>query len=211
VDELAVVAAEVRACTKCPLATTRTRAVPGEGPADAEIMFVGEGPGYHEDRRGRPFVGPSGALLDELLGGIGLRREQVFITNVVKCRPTPPDNRDPAPDEIAACAPYLERQIALIDPAVIVPLGRFSLARFLPGQSISKARGRPVRQGKRIIYPMFHPAFALRREDMMATMRADMARIPALVEEARRAPEPGAEEESPDDDSPQQLALFSVD
>jgi DNA polymerase len=206
-DDLAVVAAEVRECTKCPLATTRTRAVPGEGPADAEIMFIGEGPGYHEDRQGRPFVGPSGALLEELLGGIGLRRDQVFITSVVKCRPTPPDNRDPAPGEIASCAPYLDRQIALIDPAVIVPLGRFSLARFLPGQSISKAHGRPVRQGSRIIYPMFHPAFVLRREDMMAAMRAAMARLPALVEEARRAPEPG-DELSPDDDNPQQLALF---
>jgi DNA polymerase len=206
-EELAAVAAEVRVCQACPLGATRTRAVPGEGPPDAEIMFIGEGPGYHEDRQGLPFVGPSGELLEELLRSIGLRREQVFITNVVKCRPRPPDNRDPAPGEIAACAPYLDRQIAAIDPKVIVTLGRFSMARFLPGQSISKVHGQARRLGGRFVFPMFHPAFALRREDMMESLRDDMRKIPALLEQARR-PSPDAGEEASEDDDPQQLALF---
>lgn len=207
-DDLDRVAAAVRECTRCPLAAPRTRAVPGEGPADAELLFVGEGPGFHEDRQGRPFVGPSGELLDDLLSGVGLGRDRVFITNVVKCRPQPPPNRDPAPGEIAACAPYLDRQVALIDPLVIVPLGRFSLHRFLPGAAISKAHGRAVRQGGRTIYPMFHPAFALRREDMVATLREDMARLPAVLEEARRAREAGEERAAEEEGGPQQLALF---
>ena len=133
------IAAEVAACTLCPLHKQRTRAVPGEGHPDTEVVFVGEGPGYNEDREGRPFVGQAGGLLNELLKQIGWRREEVFITNVVKCRP--PGNRDPEPSEIAACAPYLKRQLEVLDPAVVVTLGRHSLQTFMPGARISAAHG----------------------------------------------------------------------
>ncbi len=136
---LDAIGAEVAACTRCPLHRTRTRAVPGEGTAATEVMFVGEGPGFNEDRQGRPFVGQAGALLDELLGSVGWSREEVFITNVVKCRP--PENRDPEPEEIAACAPFLTRQLAALDPALVVTLGRFSMARFNPGARIGQVHG----------------------------------------------------------------------
>ena len=199
--------AEVRTCTKCPLSRTRTKAVPGEGPHDAEIMFIGEGPGYHEDVQGRPFVGPAGRFLEELLESVGLRRDQVYITNVVKCRP--PSNRDPAPEEVAACAPYLERQLSLLAPKIIVTLGRFSMARFFPGQSISRIHGQPKRDGNRIIFPMFHPAAALHRQEFAAPIREDMLKIPALLEEARRTQtEDQPEAPAPSDDEPQQLSLF---
>ena len=143
------IAAEVRVCTNCRLHETRTKAVPGEGDPDTEVVFVGEGPGFNEDRQGRPFVGRAGDLLVKLLGSIGWQRQDVFITNVVKCRP--PDNRDPQPDEIAACAPYLRRQLAVLDPAVVVTLGRYSMATFMPGARISQAHGtvRPVDPGYR--------------------------------------------------------------
>ena len=127
----------MRVCLRCPLGKGRTHAVPGEGPANARIMFIGEGPGYHEDMQGRPFVGASGQYLEELLAGIRLRRKDVFIANVVKCRP--PGNRDPEPVELAACRDYLDRQIALIQPEVVVTLGRFSMQRYFPGRSISRA------------------------------------------------------------------------
>jgi uracil-DNA glycosylase family 4 len=133
------VAAQVRACTRCRLHETRTNAVPGEGSPDTEVVFVGEGPGFHEDRLGRPFVGRAGDLLTKYLGTLRWGRDEVFITNVVKCRP--PDNRDPEPDEIAACAPYLQRQLEVLDPALIVTLGRHSLGRFMPGERISQAHG----------------------------------------------------------------------
>ena len=136
---LEVIAGEVRACTRCRLHETRTQAVPGEGDPSTEVVFVGEGPGFNEDRQGRPFVGRAGDLLVRLLGSIGWRREDVFITNVVKCRP--PDNRDPEPDEIAACEPYLRRQLEVLDPAVVVTLGRHSMGRFMPGARISQAHG----------------------------------------------------------------------
>ena len=138
-DSLGEIAQLVRHCTDCPLHQGRTNAVPGEGSPNTDIMFIGEGPGYQEDRQGRPFVGPAGKVLEEMLASIGLTREQVYIANMVKCRP--PQNRDPAPTEIAACSKYLDRQIELIDPALIVTLGRFSLVRFFPGESISRARG----------------------------------------------------------------------
>ena len=142
---LEAIAAEVRGCTRCRLHEGRTRAVPGEGNASTEVVFVGEGPGFNEDKQGRPFVGRAGDLLVKLLAHIGWRREDVFITNIVKCRP--PDNRDPEPDEIAACAPYLTRQLEVLDPAVVVTLGRFSMARFMPGVRISQAHG-TVRPGR---------------------------------------------------------------
>jgi len=208
-DELATLEQEVSACPLCDLSRTRKRAVPGEGRVDAEVMFIGEGPGFNEDQQGRPFVGPAGRLLNELLASIGLARDQVYITNVVKCRP--PNNRDPMPQEIAACAPYLERQLALIKPKVVVTLGRYSMAKFFPGASITKIHGQPKRIGATFYFPMFHPAAALRQESYMAAVKADMLKIPALIEEARKVtvtddPSPVEGQE----DAPIQLGLFDV-
>ena len=182
-DTLAELERQVRTCADCPLHAGRANAVPGEGPPDAEILFIGEGPGAQEDRQGRPFVGPAGNLLEDLLLSIGMTREQVYIANMVKCRP--PNNRDPMPDEIAACAKYLERQIELIDPLLIVTLGRFAMARFLPGQSISRVRGRLRTVDGRRIFPIMHPAAGLRRQEMRAAIEADFARIPGLLDVLR--------------------------
>lgn len=180
-DSLEQVAAEVRVCPKCPLSLSRTKAVPGEGPGTAQVMFIGEGPGYHEDKQGRPFVGASGRYLQSLLDDIGLKREDVFITNVVKCRP--PENRDPRPDELNACREYLDRQIALIQPRIIVTLGRHSMERYFPGQSITRIHGQAKRVGNVYYLPLFHPAAALRREDWRAAMQADFQQIPTLLAE----------------------------
>jgi uracil-DNA glycosylase len=155
-EALARIADEIVACARCELHKTRTKSVPGEGPADARIMLIGEAPGWNEDQQGRPFVGAAGRFLEELLASAGMTRGEVFITNVVKSRP--PGNRDPLPDEIAACAPFLERQIEVIDPDVIVTLGRFSMARWFPGERISRIHGQPKRVGRRLIVPMYHPA-----------------------------------------------------
>ena len=181
---LAAVAAETQSCQLCRLCKSATRAVPGEGPADARIMFIGEAPGYHEDRQGRPFVGPAGQLLEELLATIGLARKDVYIGNVVKHRP--PGNRDPLPDEIEACKPYLERQIAAINPAIIVALGRFAMAQFMPGATISQVHGRARRVNGRLFMPIIHPAAALRRPDWRKMLEEDfqslgraMANVPA--------------------------------
>ncbi|MEX1333797.1 MAG: uracil-DNA glycosylase [Candidatus Limnocylindrales bacterium] len=181
-------------CTRCRLAESRTTAVPGEGSPDTEVVFVGEGPGQNEDRQGRPFVGAAGNLLQELLGLIGWRREDVFITNVVKCRP--PNNRDPEPDEIAACQPFLRRQLQILDPALLVTLGRFSLQTFMPGDRISRVHGteRPIdpATGARaaIGYALYHPAAALRQGSLKETMQRDIARVPEVLIRARagRAP-----------------------
>ena len=183
------IAAEVRSCTRCPLHQQRTNAVPGEGHPDTEVVFVGEGPGYNEDREGRPFVGAAGGLLNELLGAIGWQRQEVFITNVVKCRP--PGNRDPEPDEIAACAPYLRRQLEVLDPALVVTLGRHSLRTFMPGERISSAHGtlRPVDPATgaagAMTYALYHPAAALRQGSLKQVMLNDMAGIPDALIEAR--------------------------
>jgi uracil-DNA glycosylase len=183
------IAAEVRGCTRCRLAQGRTRAVPGEGNADTEVCFVGEGPGQNEDLQGRPFVGAAGGLLTELLGSIGWRREDVFITNVVKCRP--PGNRDPEPDEIAACAPYLRRQLEVLDPALVVTLGRFSLQTFMPGVRISQAHGtsRPADPesgaGDAMAFAMYHPAAAFRQQALKTTMQVDACSIPDALLRAR--------------------------
>ncbi len=195
--ELEQLADQVRACQNCRLAQSRTRAVPGEGPAAPAIMLVGEGPGFYEDRQGRPFVGPSGSLLEKLLAGIGLSRRQVYITNVVKCRP--PGNRDPQPDEIEACRPYLDRQIELLQPRIIVTLGRFSMARYFPGQSITRIHGQPKHEGGRVIIPMFHPAAALRNEQWMEDLKQDFARIPALLVTLGVDQQPGAPATTDDD------------
>jgi uracil-DNA glycosylase family 4 len=188
-SRLEAIAAEVRACTRCRLAAGRTRAVPGEGSPETEVVFVGEGPGQNEDRQGRPFVGAAGSLLERLLALIGWRREDVFITNVVKCRP--PNNRDPEPDEIAACAPYLRRQLEVLDPAVVVTLGRFSLQTFMPGDRISRvhgtARAIDPATGARDAsgYALYHPAAALRQASLQETMQRDVAAIPELLLRAR--------------------------
>ena len=181
-------AERVRTCNDCTLHTGRTYAVPGEGPPDADILFIGEGPGYHEDRQGRPFVGPAGNFLEDLLESVGMTRDQVYIANMVKCRP--PNNRDPMPGEIEACRKYLDRQIELIDPLLIVTLGRFSTSRFLPGQSISRVRGqlRPV--GGRHIFPIMHPAAGLRRQEMRAAIEEDFLKIPGLLEVLRMQADP---------------------
>jgi DNA polymerase len=180
--DLRQVARAVHDCTRCPLHQGRIRAVPGEGPPDAQIMFIGEGPGFNEDKQGRPFVGAAGKFLEELLNGIGYKREDVFITNVVKCRP--PNNRDPEADELAACKGYLDRQIELIDPKVIVTLGRFSMYRYFPGVSITKIHGQAERVGHRLIVPMFHPAAALHQPKWRPLLVEDFQKLPQYVEEA---------------------------
>jgi uracil-DNA glycosylase len=209
-DSLEQIAAEVRACRRCSLAAGRTRAVPGEGPLDARVMFIGEGPGYHEDLQGRPFVGASGQYLEELLASIGLKRDQVYIANVIKCRP--PNNRDPEPAELAACRGYLDRQIELIKPWMIVTLGRFSMDRYFPGQSISRIHGRPKRVGDVCYLPMFHPAAALRNPEWREEMAKDMLRIPELLTEleAIRMPKlpPAPADEANADGNFEQLSLF---
>ncbi len=199
-DSLEQVAAEVRVCQKCILAKSRTRAVPGEGPSNASIMFIGEGPGFHEDRQGRPFVGPAGKFLEELLASVGLKREDVFIANVIKCRP--PGNRDPQPEEIAACAPYLERQIALINPKVIVTLGRYSMEKFFPGQTISRIHGLPRKIGGRVVVPMYHPAAALHQPKYKADIEEDFRKLPKILKEAEQV------QDSEPPPSAQQLSLF---
>jgi uracil-DNA glycosylase len=187
---LQVIADEVDICKACPLHAARTRTVPGEGHADTEVVLVGEGPGFNEDREGRPFVGAAGGLLTELLGAIGWRRNDVFITNVVKCRP--PANRDPEPSEIAACAPFLRRQLEVLDPALVITLGRHSLQTFQPGARIGSAHGTllpaPAATGatNALTYAMYHPAAALRQGSLKETMLADMAGVPDALLEARR-------------------------
>lgn len=180
--KLKAIAEEVAACKKCPLHKSRTRTVPGSGPANADIMFIGEAPGFHEDQQGLPFVGASGKYLDELLATIGLKRSDVFIANVVKCRP--PRNRDPLRPELEACADYLDRQIEAINPKIIITLGRFSMARYFPDGRISQIHGKPKRMGGRIYYPMYHPAAVLRNPGLRPEMEADMKRVPELIKEA---------------------------
>jgi uracil-DNA glycosylase len=183
---LARVADEVRVCTRCPLSVRRTHAVPGEGNLRSDVLLVGEGPGAREDATGRPFVGPAGQLLDELLRSIGWERADVFITNVVKCRP--PGNRDPEPDETAACAGYLERQERALDPAVVVTLGRHSLRRYLPGARISEVHGRLRRASSgQHVFPMYHPAAALHQASLRDTLFRDMRGLPGALLDAREA------------------------
>ena len=183
---LARIAEEVRGCTRCPLAARRTSAVPGEGNVLSDVLLVGEGPGAREDATGRPFVGPAGQLLDELLHAIGWERGDVFITNVVKCRP--PSNRDPEPGEIAACAAHLDRQERTLDPAVVVSLGRHSLQRYLPGARIGAVHGRLRRSytGQHV-FPMYHPAAALHQASLRETLFRDIRGLPAALLAAREA------------------------
>jgi uracil-DNA glycosylase family 4 len=205
------VAAEVKTCTKCKLYKGARQGVPGEGPATAEILLIGEGPGFYEDQQGRPFVGASGKFLEELLGTIGLQRQDVFITNVVKHRP--PGNRDPEPDEIAACAGYLDRQIAAIQPKVIVTLGRYSMARYFPGARISAIHGQARLVDGRLVVAMFHPAAALHQQSLRQTLIDDFKKLPAYIARAKGtatppAPPAPAAEPEPEDKGPQQLSFF---
>ncbi len=201
---------EVKHCQKCPLYKTALRGVPGEGDPDAEILLIGEAPGWHENQQGRPFVGASGQFLEQLLASIGLTRKQVFIANIVKHRP--PDNRDPMPDEISACVPYLDRQIEIIDPKVIVTLGRFSMNHFFPGEKISRIHGMARRHGNRLIVPMYHPAAALHQGSLRHTVEDDFRAVPAAVAEANKlqaaAAMPPPEPPAPPADPAKQLSLF---
>ena len=175
----------IRGCTLCPLWQTRTNAVPGEGPVDAEVLFIGEAPGANEDKQGRPFVGAAGNFLTELIQAAGLTRDQVYICNVLKCRP--PGNRDPLPGEIEACNEYLELQIDMVDPLVIVTLGRFSMSRWFPQQAISRIHGTVKEFDGRLVVPMYHPAAALHQGSLRQVLLDDFAGLPAVIERARKA------------------------
>jgi uracil-DNA glycosylase len=205
--ELKKIADAVSVCKKCQLHHSRKKGVPGEGPPDAEIMFIGEGPGFHENMQGRPFVGAAGDLLVELLAGIGMKREDVFITNVVKCRP--PGNRDPQPEELQACDSYLEKQIQIIHPKVIVTLGRFSMARFIHNAKISEIHGQAVRVKGMLVVPFFHPAAALHRPSLRTTVEEDFAKLPEMIKNAQEAPTYQPETQPEDDNNhAEQLSLF---
>ena len=200
------VADEKSVCTKCELHHSRKNAVPGEGPADAEILFIGEGPGFHENEQGRPFVGAAGRFLEELLEKVGMRREQVYITNVVKCRP--PGNRDPRLEEIETCTrDYLDRQIQSIKPKVIVTLGRFSMALYLPNAKISQVHGQPLRVKGRFIVPMYHPAAALHQGSLRPVIESDFSKLPDLISQVANVPE-YSENPTEEKQDPTQLSLF---
>lgn len=224
-EVLKQVSQAVAVCTRCNLHYSRKLAVPGEGPANAEIMFIGEGPGFHENEQGRPFVGAAGKFLEELLASINLKRSEVFIGNVVKCRP--PSNRDPLPDELNACREYLEHQIQAINPKVIVTLGRYSMAHFLPNAKISDIHGQALNVRSRLVVAMYHPAAALHQQSLKSTIEADFARLPELIARHNQnqqhdlaavkeppgpfaADEPAAQSElfPADKQEPKQLSLF---
>lgn len=224
-EVLTEIATEISACTKCRLCKGRNKTVPGEGNSQARILFIGEGPGYNEDKQGRPFVGPAGQFLEELLASINLKRSDVFITNVVKCRP--PENRDPQPDEMAACNDYLERQLEAIKPQVIVTLGRHSMSKYFPGEKISAIHGRARKRDGYICIAMYHPAAGLHQAALKDTIRTDFKKIPLIIAEAERraaerkaqaqtqteepslfAPETSATKQKPKEEPPQQLSLF---
>jgi uracil-DNA glycosylase len=191
---------QIEQCYKCDIARARTRVVPGEGAENAEIMFIGEAPGFHEDQQGRPFVGPAGQFLDRLLDLINLKREQVYIANVIKCRPA--GNRDPLPTEITNCENWLNRQIEIIKPKMIVTLGRYSMAKFFPGKTISKIHGTARKEKDIVYFAMYHPAAALHQQSLKQAIEADMLKIPDLLAETESVPETKPQ--------PQQLNMFEV-
>ena len=191
---------EIALCQQCEIARYRTKVVPGEGAEDADILFIGEAPGWHEGQQGRPFVGQAGQYLDKLLASINLKREQVYIANVIKCRPQ--GNRDPLPVEIQNCRKWLERQIELIHPKMIVTLGRYSMEMFFPGKSIGKIHGTAKKQDDVIYYAMYHPAAALHQQSLRQAIEADMLRIPALLAQAESISEAKQQ--------PRQLGMFEV-
>ena len=209
------VAEQTSQCTRCKLHYSRKKAVPGAGNPHSEIMFIGEGPGFHENEQGLPFVGAAGNFLDELLEEANLDREDVFITNVVKCRP--PSNRDPQQEELDACRPYLERQIAAINPDVIVTLGRISMSYFINNGKISSIHGKTFWSSGRMVIPMYHPAAALHQPSLRSVVKEDFAKLPQMVEKAQKERQNNPDlvsmsqvqdEETPDDNSTEQLSLF---
>lgn len=207
---LAQIANDVAVCTKCALHESRKKSVAGEGPADAEILFIGEGPGFHENEQGKPFVGASGKFLDQLLAQAELTRSEVFICNVVKCRP--PENRDPHPDELSACDEYLQKQIEAINPSIIVTLGRISMSKFFGNVKISAVHGQMQRVGERFVIPMFHPAAALHQPPLKPSILADFAKLPSQLDEARSALGRNVVKREKSnlqiDEKPQQMSLF---
>ncbi len=217
-EQLQQIAQEVSRCNLCPLHRGRVNAVAGEGPADADIMLIGEGPGYHEDRQGRPFVGQSGKFLDELLHMAGLQRQDVFIGNVIKCRA--PQNRDPMPDEIETCTTtYLFRQVEAINPKVIVTLGRFSMSLYVKGGKISVIHGQPRTIDGRVVVPMMHPAAALHQPKNRPLIEADFRQLPEILAEAQQREQAvcttnngdaahGASPDTPDTSTTEQLSMF---
>lgn len=210
------IAEQTGTCTRCKLHFSRKNAVPGAGDSNTSIMFIGEGPGFHENEQGLPFVGAAGKFLDELLEEAGLSREEVFITNVVKCRP--PGNRDPQNEELDACKPYLDRQIAAINPDVIVTLGRISMSYFVANGKISSIHGKQFWSNGRLIVPMYHPAAALHQPSLRSVVKADFSKLPGFLKEAQetRQDNPGLasmSQANQDDDEPsdhvvEQLNLF---
>ena len=208
-DALAQISKEVSVCMNCELHHSRKKSVPGEGPAHAEIMFIGEGPGFHENEQGRPFVGAAGKFLDQLLAQAGVTRADVWIGNVVKCRP--PENRDPLPEELSACDAYLERQIEAINPSIIVTLGRFSMGKFMPGAKISQVHGEMRKIGNRYVIAMFHPAAALHQAALKPAILADFAKLPELLKDARSGlgkSAPAQKTKEVKEEDPKQLNLF---
>lgn len=200
-SELTELYAEIKACKACDLHKTRTQSVPGVGPENARIMLIGEAPGMNEDRKGEPFVGQAGQFLNTLLGLAGLKREDVYITNVVKSRP--PENRDPLPEELAACAPWLDRQLAIIKPQVIITLGRFSMARWFPTAKISSVHGEPRKFGKTTVIPMFHPAAALHQPKYRTLIEDDFKKLPKILASLDKG-EDAQKPQTP----PEQLSMF---
>jgi DNA polymerase len=209
-ETLLQVAKEIALCEQCALFHSRKQAVPGEGPAEAEIMFIGEGPGFYENEQGRPFVGAAGKFLDDLLAQAGLKRQQVWITNVVKCRP--PGNRDPLPEEVATCNEYLDRQISAISPSIIITLGRHSMGKFMPGAKISSVHGQMRKVGERYVVAMFHPAAALHQASLKPAIVADFAKLPQLLEQARKGLGRSGTDVDPSkpatEEDPKQLSMF---
>jgi len=214
-EVLREVAEQTAACTRCKLHYSRKNAVPGSGDPHTSIMFIGEGPGFHENQQGLPFVGAAGQFLDELLAEAGLEREKVFITNVVKCRP--PGNRDPETEELEACKSYLERQIAAVNPDVIVTLGRISMSIFVSNGKISSIHGHSFWSNGRMVIPMYHPAAALHQPSLREIVKADFARLPELIEKAKETRENNPDlasmsldesEDNQDDGVTEQLSLF---
>ncbi len=204
-NNLTDLAAQIKVCTRCDLSKSRTQAVPGEGPANARILFIGEGPGFHEDQQGRPFVGPSGQFLNELLASINMKREDVFIANVVKCRP--PQNRDPQPDEIEACRVWLDKQIELIKPKVIVTISRYAMARWFPNKKISEIHGKAYRFGNLVVVAMYHPAAALHQHSLRSVLEEDFKKLPEYIKNPSKVPS-GDGSPAPADEGPQQLKMF---
>jgi uracil-DNA glycosylase family 4 len=201
VSVLAELYQKIAACRDCEdLAKARTQTVPGEGPENAQLVFIGEAPGFHEDQQGRPFVGQAGQFLEQLLNSIGMKRSDVYICNVIKCRP--PGNRDPLPTEIKNCQKWLDQQLELLSPKMVVTLGRYSLAKFFPGETISKIHGKARRQGNVLYFAMYHPAAALHQQSLRQTIEADMLKIPPLLAQVEEV------NEVKEENKPQQLSLF---